>query len=72
MCTPACHNAGQPVSLEYDKVGKHEDVDGLDVYVTGRGSQGVLFVTDIFGFEFQQARFIINALIGHYSGSQLP
>ena len=56
MCTPACQDAGRPVSLEYDKLGKHEDVDGLDVYVTGTGKQGILFVVDIFGFEFQQAR----------------
>lgn len=58
MCTPACHDAGRPVSLEYDKLGKHEDVGGLDVYVTGTGSRGVLFVIDIFGFEFQQVRCV--------------
>jgi hypothetical protein len=54
MCTPACHNAGSPVSLEFEKQGSFEDVDGLDVYVTGTGKQGVIFVVDIFGFEFQQ------------------
>lgn len=58
MCTPACHSAGRPVSLEYDKLGKHEDVNGLDVYVTGTGKQGIVFVIDIFGFDFQQARLL--------------
>lgn len=59
MCTRACHDAGMPVSLEYENLGKHEDVNGMDVYVTGEGARGVLFVNDIFGLEFQQVQCLL-------------
>jgi hypothetical protein len=54
MCTPECRDAGRPVALDYSPVGKHEQVDGLDVYVVGSGKRAIVFITDIFGVDFKQ------------------
>lgn len=56
MASSACCDAGQPVVTEYVKHGEHAKVDGIDVYVTGSGSRCILFVPDIFGFDFSQVR----------------
>eukprot|EP00892_Ulva_mutabilis_P003395 jgi/Ulvmu1/1427/UM011_0156.1 len=64
MASPVCCDAGKPVVLEYAKHGERVNVDGVDVYVTGAAecSRCIIFIPDIFGFEFSQVFQVADRL----------
>ena len=55
MASKPCCDAGAPVAHEYTKRGSMAPVDDLkQVYFTGSDKAAVIFIGDIFGFNYSQ------------------
>jgi hypothetical protein len=55
MASKPCCDAGAPVQHDYERKGTSTPVGDLkEEYLTGSGKKAIIFVHDIFGFDYKQ------------------
>ena len=54
MASKPCCDAGAPVAHEYTPKGSTGEVSGRKLYTVGSSKQALIFIHDIFGFDFKQ------------------